>query len=319
MSNQANRKAWERIQQNAEYLENYQKWSSRQLYFYEFTGYFFTWEEKRLNESGRKYADDLFDIMFTERTVNQNSQYQAELREAISEVKDMDFLESDYFAFLKAGVAAMVKRLEYLSACHKSNFQPEIPSKGKLGFSRDDFRNEFQRGLKLSMESIWLRLIEAARPYSPFWPSLWPLDPLSDYEEVKQYDLMDKDGAVSFMELIEDGKSILVKIDLQMPDKFISERIKSIVQCVRKKHGIKKAVGSGTLKGTRRGMLGVSKELSEQMEKNFYQHRSVAQLTREYYELLKSTDDQPLSDYVDITESRIYRKIYRWSKTLDLE
>jgi len=318
MSDQANRKAWERIQQNAEYLENYQKWCSRQFYFYKFTGEFFTWEDSPLNENGRKYAENLFDIIFTGR-VNHDPQYQNELKEVISEVKEMGFLEPDSFAFLKAWVTAMVERLKYLDACHKGNFQSEIPSKGNVEFSKSAFQNEFQKGLSLSMSSIWLHLIEAARPYSPFGPGLWPLDPLSGYEEIKQHDLMDQNRAASLVELSEDGKTILVKIDPQMPDKFIAKKIKTIVQYVREEHGIKKTVGSGTLKGIRRGMLGVSKELSEQMGKDFYKHRSAARITRKYYDLLKSTNDQPLSDYKDITENRIYRKIYRWSKTLDLE
>ncbi len=319
MQNHGNRKAWGRIQQNLEYRAAYQEWCARQFYFYKFTGSFFTWEEMPLNENGRKYAGDLFSIIFTERVENQDEEYRDELREAISEVEDMGFLEPDSFVFLKSSVDAMVGRLEYLNECHKINYQPEISSKGNVEFSRASFQNEFQKGLNLSMSSIWLHLIEVARPDSPFGPGLWPLDPLSDYEEVKRYDLINEDRAASLVELSEDGKSILVKIDPQMPDKFITEKIKSIVQCVREEHGIKKAVGSGTLKGTQRGMLGVSKELAEQMEKDFHEHPSAAHITRKYYDFLKSTDDQPLSDYEDITESRIYRKIYRWSKTLDMK
>lgn len=323
MSDQANQKAWERIQQNTEYHDTYQKWCGRQFLFYKFTGEFFTWGEIPLNENGQKYAKDLFDIMFTEG-VNQDNQVQDELREAISEVKDMGFLEPDSFAFLKAWVTAMVERLKYLNACHRGNFQPEISSKGNVEFSKAAFQNEFQKGLSRSMSSIWLHLIEVARPYSPFQPGLWPLDPLSDYEEVKGYDLMNDDNAASFMELSEDGKSILVKIDPQMPDKFISERIRLIVQAVRKKYGIKKAVGSGTLKDIRKGMFWVSKELSDEMVKDFRIGRSPAHITRKYYDRLSREriekkyggipPEPPEDDH-----NAIYKQILLWSKNLDIK
>ena len=324
MSDQANQKAWERLQQNAEYLEKYQEWCSRQFLFYKFTGGFFTWEDRPLNESGQKYAGDLFDIMFTERTVNQDSQYRTELREAISEVEDMEFLEPNSFSFLKAGVTAMVERLEYLSVCNKGNFQPEIPSKGNVEFSKSAFQNEFQKALNFSMSSTWLHLIEAARPYSPFGPGLWPLDPHSDYEEVKRYDLRNPDGAASVAEISEDGKTLLVKIDPQMPGKLITERIKLIVQAVREKHGIKKAVGSGTLAGVRRGMFWASKEVLEKMEEDFRKGRSLAHIARKYYDRLRREEGEkkepPLEYYIrDITRSAVYRRISRWAKDLDIE
>ena len=314
MEDHGNRKAWEQIQQNLEYHDVYQEWCGRQFYFYQFTGEFYIWEKVPLNEDGRKYAEDFYSIMFTERVEKQDEEYRDELREAISEVEDMGLLEPDYFPSLKSFVGLVVTRLEYLDKCHKNNYQPEVIGNE---YTKTAFIDEFQKGLNASMLSIWLRLIKAVKPYTPFEAGFWPLNPLNDYEEVQQYDLMNQGAAAAFVELDDDGE-ILVKIDPKMPDKLIMGKIKFIIDGVREKHGIKKAVRSGTLTGTLRGMLGVSDELVEAMEKDFRQKTSIADLTRIYYESMKRPDDQPLSDYTDITESRIYRKIWRWSKTLDI-
>ena len=153
-------------------------------------------------------------------------------------------------------MGAAVTRLEYLDECHKNNHQPEVIENE---FTKTAFIDEFQECLNTSMSSIWLRLIEAAKPYTPFEAGLWPLDLISDYEEVKRYDLLNQDGAASFVELCDNGE-ILVKLDPKMPDKLIMGKIKFIIDGVREKHGIKKVVRSGTLARVRGECFGPQKK-----------------------------------------------------------
>ena len=314
MSGHANRNAWNEIQNNKKYLNAYQEWCRRQFLFSKFTGGYYVFKEESLNEEGKRYAETLFGLLvLAEKDKSDN-----EIREALAEVEAMGVLDFRSFYLLKEKVKMMVLSSRLFDEVTKSNEWRKdmnmdlMPVPEIHPYSSAEFTEDFQEEFSFSMMTLWFQVFEAAKPYTPFNLDLWPLNPHSDYEEVKKFSLKNPLMAADFLEFDGRDQNMLVKIDPRMPNGAINQKIKAILETLREKENIQVAKGSGMLKGVKKGMREVSPELSEQIKKDFGDNLTFADLTRKYYGSMKRADDQPLSDYNDITQTRIYQKIRRF-------